>query len=135
MSEVERGKPMRKRFGAVLAMSVVAVLATSGTAYARDCYIASRSAQGNAGATHSSQWITSSVEDFAQSPDFPPGVDPACFVDYWLSNGGPESFTVRSDKVIGGGSANPNLANGKGLEHIEDSFGALFGAAIEACPQ
>jgi hypothetical protein len=135
MSELERGKPMRKRFVTVLAMSVVAVLATSGTAYARDCYIASRSAQGNAGATHSSRWITSSVEEFANSPDFPPGVDPDCFVEFWLSNGGPASFTVRSDKVIGEDSANPNLANGKGLEHIEDSFGALFGAAIGACQQ
>jgi hypothetical protein len=124
---------MRKRFVAVLAMSVAAVLATSSTAYTRDCYIASRSTQGNAGATHSSRWITSSVVDFANSPDFPPGVDPGCFVDYWLTNGGPESFTVRSDKVIGENSANPNLANGKGLEHIEESFGALFGAALEAC--
>ena len=124
---------MRKRFVTVLAMSVIAVLATSGTAYARDCYIANRSTQGNAGATHSSRWITSSVEDFAHSPDFPPGVDPDCFVDYWLSNGGPESFTVRSDKVIGEDSANPNLANGKGLEHIEESFGALLGEAIGAC--
>jgi hypothetical protein len=110
------------------------VLGTSGTAYAQDCYIANRSAQGNAGATHSSRWITVSVEGFAHSPDFPPGVDPDCFVDYWLSNGDPESFTVRSDKVIGEDSANPNLANGKGLEHIEDAYGALLGAAVEACP-
>ena len=125
---------MRKRFVTVLAMSAVAVLGTSGTAYAHECYIANRSAQGNAGATHSSRWITSSVEDFAHSPDFPPGVDPDCFVNYWLSHGGPESFTVRSDKTIGEGSANPNLANGKGLEHIEDAFGGLLGEAAEACP-
>ena len=65
---------MRKRFVTVLAMSVVAVLATPGTTYARDCCIASRSAQGNAGATDSSRWITSSAEDFAHSPDFRPAL-------------------------------------------------------------
>ncbi len=67
------------------------------------------------------------------SPDFPPGVDPDCFLDYWLNHGGPEGFTVRADKTIGEGSSNPNLANGKGLEHIEDAYGALFGAAAGAC--
>jgi hypothetical protein len=35
--------------------------------------------------------------------------------------------------VIGEGSSNPNLANGKGLEHIEEAFGALIGATIAAC--
>ena len=125
---------MRKRFVTVLAMSAVAVLGTSGTAYAHECYIANRSAQGNAGATHSGRWVTDTVQDFAHSPGLQPGVDPDCFVNYWLSHGGPESFTVRSDKTIGEGSANPNLANGKGLEHIEDAFGGLLGEAAEACP-
>jgi len=73
------------------------------------------------------------VADFVNSPDFPPGVDPDCFLDYWSSNGGPDSFTVRSDKTIGEGSANPNLGNGKGVDHIEDAFGALLGAGLEAC--
>ena len=109
------------------------VLGTTGTAYAHECYIANRSAQGNASATHSDRWITVTVADFVHSPDFPPGVDPDCFLDYWLSNGGPESFTIRSDKTIGEGSANPNLGNGKGVDHIEDAFGALLGAGLEAC--
>jgi hypothetical protein len=37
--------------------------------------------------------------------------------------------------VIGAGSANPNLANGKGLEHIEAAFGDLLGGAIAACAE
>jgi len=74
------------------------------------------------------------VQEFANGPDFPPGVDPDCFVEFWLSNGGPEGFTVRSDKIIGEDSANPNLGNGKGLDHIEEAFGALLGAAVAACP-
>ena len=74
-----------------------------------------------------------SVVDFANSPDFPPGVDPECFVEFWLDNGGPESFTIRSDKTIGEDSANPNLGDGTGLDHIEDAFGPLLGAALGAC--
>jgi hypothetical protein len=71
--------------------------------------------------------------DFANSPDFPPGVDPDCFIAYWSSHGGPASFTVRSDKTIGEGSQNPNLGNGRGLDHIEDAYGPLFGAALGSC--
>jgi len=119
----------------VAAVSTAFIVGFANPALARDCYIANRSDAGNANATHSARWITSTVEEFASSPEFPPGVDPDCFVQYWLSNGGPEAFTVRSDKVIGAGSSNPNLANGKGLEHIEEAFGALLGAAIAACPE
>lgn len=117
-------------FGAVF---VATLMASSGSAWAHECFIANRSAQGNAGATHSQNWATESVEDFAHSPDFPPGVDPECFLAFWSSNGGPASVTVRSDKTIGEDSSNPNLGNGKGLDHIEDAFGELLGAAFEAC--
>jgi hypothetical protein len=53
------------------------------------------------------------VADFAHSPAFPPGFDPDCFVAAWLAGGGPKAFTLRSDKVIAEGSANPTLADGK----------------------
>jgi hypothetical protein len=119
----------------VAAMSAALVVGFASPASALDCYIASRSENGNANATHSARWITVTVEGFASSPEFPPGVDPDCFVEFWLSNGGPEAFTVRSDKVIGEGSSNPNLGNGKGLEHIEVAFEALLGAAFGACAQ
>ena len=99
---------MKRRTMALVAMSTTAVLGVANTAYAHECFIANRSAQGNAGATHSQNWITVTVEDFANSPDFPPGVDPDCFLEFWLDNGGPESFTIRSDKTIGEDSANPN---------------------------
>lgn len=126
---------MKRRIVAVAAMSVALVAGFASPAAALECYIANRSATGNANATHSSRWITVTVADFAASPEFPPGVDPDCFVAYWLSHGGPEGFTVRSDKVIGEGSSNPNLGNGKGLEHIEEAFGALIAAASAACPE
>ena len=124
---------MGRRALALAAASVAMLLATTGTASAHECFIANRSAQGDAGATHSANWVTETVEGFAHSPGFPPGVDPDCFVAYWTANGGPASFTVRSDKTIGEGSSNPNLGNGKGLDHIKDAYGALLGAAIGAC--
>ena len=124
---------MPRRLLASVALAVAAVLAMSSTAFAHECFIANRSAQGNANATHSSRWVTLTVADFVNSPGFPPGVDPECFLDYWSSHGGPDSVTIRSDKTIGEGSANPNLGNGKGLDHLEDAFGPLLGAALAAC--
>jgi hypothetical protein len=124
---------VRNRLVKLAAVTATVVLGTTGTAYAHECFIANRSAQGNIGATHSDRWVTVTVEGFVNSPDFPPGVDPECFLDYWFSHGGPAGFTVRSDKTIGEDSANPNLGDGKGLDHIEDAFGPLLGAALEAC--
>jgi hypothetical protein len=124
---------MIRRSMAVGATCGALMMVMAGTAAAHECYIANRSEQGNAGATHSANWFTATVEGFANSPDFPPGVDPDCFVAYWLGHGGPASFTIRTDKTIGSGSNNPNLGNGSGLDHIEEAFGALFGAALGAC--
>jgi len=124
---------MPRRFLASVALAAAAVLMMASTAFAHECFIANRSAQGNANVTHSDRWVTVSVADFANSPDFPPGVDPDCFIAYWSSHGGPASFTVRSDKTIGEGSQNPNLGNGSGLDHIEDAYGPLFGAALGSC--
>ncbi|GAA4101040.1 hypothetical protein ACFFOS_21245 [Nocardioides kongjuensis] len=125
---------MMKRSLALATTAATALLvAAAGPASAHDCYNVSRSDQGDASATHSDRWVRISVVEFAHSPDFPPGFDPDCFVGYWLGHGGPEGFTTRSDKTIGEGSANPNLADGHGLEHIEDAWGALFGEALGAC--
>lgn len=124
---------MFKRGLAVGAMSAALLMVGAGVASAHECYIVNRSDQGNAGATHSDRWFTVTVEGFVNSPDFPPGVDPACFLTYWRGHGGPEGFTVRIDKTIGEGSSNPNLANGSGLDHVEEAWGALLGAAIGAC--
>jgi hypothetical protein len=127
----QRGIKMGKRTLALAAVCVAMLIGSAGTASAQDCYIANRSAKGNTGASNSNSWVTVTVADFVQDPDFP--ADPDCFLEFWTSRGGPDSFTVRSDKVIGAGSSNPNLANGKGLEHIEEAFGPLIGQAIAAC--
>ncbi len=39
----------------------------------------------------------------------------------------PSSFTIRSDKVIGENSSNPNLADGRGLDHAVDLYGQALG--------
>jgi hypothetical protein len=126
---------MRVRKVALAAATAALALGMTSTAWAHDCFIVNRSDQGDLAATHSSRWVAISVDEFAHSDDFPPGVDPDCFVAYWTSHGGPASFTTRSDKTIGEDSANPNLANGKGLDHIEDAYGPLFGAALQACAE
>jgi len=124
---------MPRRFLTSIALATVALLVMASSVFAHECFIANRSAQGDANVTHSGNWATLSVAGFANSPGFPPGVDPECFIDYWTSHGGPEGFTVRIDKTIGEGSKNPNLANGSGLDHIEAAYGALLGASLAAC--
>ncbi len=124
---------MPRRFLASVALATAALLLMASTVFAHECFIANRSAEGNLKATNSSRWATLNVADFAHSPDFPPGVDPDCFIAYWSSHGGPDSLTLRTDKTIGEGSNNPNLGNGKGLDHLEDAFGPLIGASFAAC--
>ena len=124
---------MPRRFLASVALATAVLLLMASTVFAHECFIANRSAQGNLKATNSSRWVTLTVADFAHSPDFPPGVDPDCFLAYWSSHGGPDSVTLRADKTIGEGSHNPNLGDGKGLDHLEDAFGPLIGASFAAC--
>jgi hypothetical protein len=56
-------------------------------------------------------------------------------VDTAVAQGLPaDGWVVRADKVIGEGSSNPNLANGKGLDHLADAYGpqlvAIYFAAL-----
>jgi hypothetical protein len=121
-----------RRFLVSFVGAAAALLLFAGTASAHECYISDRSARGDLQAgLNSKVWGLITVQDIAGFA--PPGTDQTCFVDYWLANGGPASFTVRTDKTIGVDSQNPNLADGKGLEHAEDVYGELFGAAVNAC--
>jgi len=56
-------------------------------------------------------------------------------VDTAVAQGLPaDGWVVRADKVIGEGSSNPNLVNGKGLDHLADAYGpqlvAIYFAAL-----
>ncbi len=120
-----------KRLGVIVAGAAAGAILFGTAASAHECFIVSRSDRGDLRAQQSGQWVALTAEDIANFT--PPGTDHACFVAYWLSHGGPASLTVRSDKTIGEGSNNPNLANGKGLEHAADVFGPLLAAAVAAC--
>lgn len=120
-----------KGFGMVVCGAAAGALLIGTAASAHECYIANRSDRGNLMAQNSDRWIALTAADIATFA--PPGTDQQCFAAYWLSHGGPASLTVRSDKTIGESSNNPNLANGKGLEHAEEVFGDLFEAAITNC--
>jgi hypothetical protein len=112
-----------------LAASVSAVAAPA--VFAHECVIASRSAQGDAGAQHSSNWVTLGLADvfgFIHEVVGGPALSQdqiAWAVDEAVAEGLPAGgWVTRSDKTIGEGSANPNTGNGKGLDHLEDSVGA-----------
>jgi hypothetical protein len=113
---------------------------TAGIALGHECVIASRSDQGNAGALHSSRWTTLTTADIFgfinEAIGQPTALDAdqiAWAVEQAAAAGIPDSFVVRSDKTIGEGSANRNLANGKGLDHLADVYGeAIVGIYFAA---
>jgi hypothetical protein len=111
-----------------LAGSISAVAAPA--VFAHECVIASRSAQGDAGALHSANWMRLSLSDIFGFINEDVG-GPALTSDQitWAVNeavaeGLPaDGWVTRADKTIGEGSSNPNLADGKGLDHLADSVG------------
>ena len=118
----------RLLIGLVLAGSMSAVAAPA--VLGHECYIANRSAQGDAGALHSGSWARLSLSDifgfvnqFVGGPALTPD-QVTWAVNTAIAQGLPaDGWVVRSDKVIGENSSNPNLANGKGLDHLGDTFG------------
>jgi hypothetical protein len=116
-----------------IAASVLAVVVLGGTAsvaLGHECYIANRSAQGDAGALHSGVWVRITMADIfgfineivAGPPLSQSQIDWA--VTEAVNEGLPvDGWVVRSDKTIGENSNNPNLANGKGLDHLADTYG------------
>jgi hypothetical protein len=111
-----------------LAGSISAVAAPA--VFAHECVIASRSAQGNVGALHSGSWMNLTLADifgFINGVVGGPALTPSQ-IDWAVSEAIAEGlpaggWVTRADKTIGEGSANPNLADGKGLDHLADSVG------------
>ena len=117
---------------AVAGAAALTVLPASG-AFAHECFIANRSDKGNAGAANSKAWETVTIETIVN--DFiglPPPLS-TCVLAKWEAADLPAQFTFRADKTIGEGSSNPNLANGKGLEHAEDVYGPTIEKFIGEC--
>lgn len=116
---------VRRSIVAALLASVLAI-ASVGSAFAHECVISSRSAQGNEGATHSKVWGKLYL---AEILDFAFGLNPAQ-IEWAVEHRGdfnlPEYWVTRFDKTIGEGSSNPNLADAKGLDHLQ----ALVGGQV-----
>lgn len=117
------------------ALAVVSVAAVS----AHECVISSRSAQGDAGATHSKVWGVLTLADVLGFIN--EEVGGAALTDaqiaWAVAHRGdiPESWVTDFRKTIGEGSANPNLADGRGLDHLADLYGEqvveLYFAALQ----
>ena len=111
--------------GGLLAVAAPAVLG-------HECTIASRSAQGDDGALHSSRWFRLGLADvFGFIHTVVPGNarpltedEIAVAVEMAIDAGLPaDGWVIRSDKTIGEGSGNKNLGDGKGLDHLAQSVG------------
>jgi hypothetical protein len=133
--ETDKGVGMRILRGLMTATAtaVALTLMTATAASAHECYIEPRSDQGNQGASNSGQWATVSIQTILS--EFLGLPDPlyTCVLNQWTADGQPATFTFRTDKTIGEGSANPNLANGKGLEHAADVYEPIIGGYIDQC--
>jgi hypothetical protein len=120
-----------RRSLASLALAGALLTVAAPAALGHECFIVSRSAAGDAGALHSGRWVQLTLADifgfiheFAGGPPLSPA-QVTWAVAAGVSAGLPaDGWVVRSDKTIGEGSSNPNLANGKGLDHLADVYGA-----------
>jgi hypothetical protein len=109
--------------GTMLSVAAPAVLG-------HECFIASRSAQGDAGADHSARWGRESLADiFGFIHEIVGGQALTADQISWavstaVNQGLPaDGWIVRLDRTIGEGSSNPNLGNGKGLDHLAVAVG------------
>jgi hypothetical protein len=121
--------PRFARPAAVLAGSVAILVAGATAASAHHCYIGTKSLNG----PKSANWIHLTVPAAAADPEIAgfvaecPAAEKAGLAAL-KDQGLPLSIKIFEKKTIGEGSNNPNLDNGKGLEH----FGAGSTLAFDA---
>lgn len=119
-----------RRFITGLVLSGAMLTVAAPIAMGHECVIANRSAQGDAAAQHSSKWFQLDLRTlfgFINEEVGGPALSPSQIewaVGEAVSQGLPENgWTTRSDKTIGAGSKNPNLADGSGLDHLALVYG------------
>lgn len=119
-----------RRFLISLALAGSMLGIAAPVALGHECYIVNRSDQGNAAVLHSGRWMQLTLADifgFINTAVGGPALSPSQItwaVDTAVAQGLPrDGWVVRSDKTIGEGSKNPNLADGKGLDHLADVYG------------
>lgn len=132
------------RLSAGLAGAVALTLTTVGGAFAHECYVANRSAQGNAMAgTHSQAWETVSLDTILTQFIGVPADVAACVEAKAPAAGIPDSFVFGAKQAQGQGGViaenNPNMtadrlaADGKGIDHAEDAYGPAIFTLIGEC--
>ena len=140
---------MRRRLATASLLSLLVLAVGASSAFAHECFNASRSAQGNTGAQHSDNWFNLTTEfvftvilpedsGITLTPD-----QLAWALDQAEAAGIPSGFVIRSDKTIGvtrGGKTAPgfekNGADGHGIDHAVDAYGdQLFGIFFAASQQ
>lgn len=132
------------RSAAVAVATGVLLVAGPGSAWAHECFVANRSAQGNAAVSeHSKAWTTITPE-FLFSVIIPlPPANAACAVAAWNANDDLPPYVVVGGKQAVGqdgviASNNPNFAtskanDGAGIDHAEQAFGPAIGAILGQC--
>ena len=123
----------------VLVLGGIAVVAlTAGPALAHECFVANRSAQGNASVgAHSAAWSAVSLDTVLTQFIGVPQPVADCVVAHAGDFGLPTSFVFGGKQAVGQGGViaenNPNFAakglssNGQGIDHAEDVYGAAIG--------
>ncbi len=135
---------MRKRLFTVLPAAATALLIAAGPAMAHECYIASRSWQGNLMAgTRSQAWFLVDLnQEFAAEVQAGQlTVDQAsCLITQLTANSVPLQFTILVKGANGSGGVlannNPNtwlMSNGTGVDHFFDVYGQAIGTSFETC--
>ena len=134
---------MFKRFARAGVLAIALVALTASATFAHECYNASRSEKGNAGAAHSPNWSTESVAELFTVIHFfgIPGVDQALTAEQAevafeaaLEMGVPAEVTIFVGKHTIGANGTAfteggKAADGKGIDHFFLAHGeALVGA-------
>ena len=132
------------RASGVLAGAGILTAATTGAAFAHECYVANRSAQGNAMVgSHSQAWESVSLDTILTQFIGLPQPVASCVEGLAPAAGIPNSFVFGGKQAVGQGGViaenNPNMtvdklaADGKGIDHAEDAYGDAIGALIGQC--
>ena len=103
--------------GAMLALPATA-------AFAHECFIANRSAQGAIGAAKSGQWFSISLEELLAFEFQVPEANVDDAVAEAVDAGVPEVIAIFGKKILAegtGAASNGSFADGKGLEHLSQS--------------
>ena len=132
---------MRRRYVSAVAGARVVPAIMASTVSAHECFVVNRSAQGNAGASHSGEWFTLTLGQlFSETENFGLPDLTGSQVDWAVarrSRPAPASFTIRTDKTIGEDAAaftkNGHASDGKGIDHFIDVYGnTIIGIVFEA---